>query len=317
MRKFLKGITFVAILIALLVFTSYVFSPKNNDRKSGMLESTAYAIMAEEKDTIDTLIIGDSESYSSFSPMQIWDEHGYTSYVCGTPGQQLYQSYDFLVKTLKTQKPKVVILEANCIYRKLTINQYVQFQIEQWIPLLKYHDRWKKLQPQDFYQPIDYTWQHDTKGYRYFKGIKSSKIRDYMKNRKKTKRIEKNNLYFLNKIRTLCDEENIKFVLINAPNLKNWNYEKHMGVQEYADKHGIDYVDMNLKNKEVGIDWLKDTRDQGDHLNFTGARKATRYLGQYLKEQNILMSHKNDKKYESWNECLKKYKKTIQEKVNK
>mgnify|MGYP003374420819 CR=1 FL=1 len=206
MRKFLKGITFVAILIALLVFTSYVFSPKNNDRKSGMLESTAYAIMAEEKDTIDTLIIGDSESYSSFSPMQIWDEHGYTSYVCGTPGQQLYQSYDFLVKTLKTQKPKVVILEANCIYRKLTINQYVQFQIEQWIPLLKYHDRWKKLQPQDFYQPIDYTWQHDTKGYRYFKGIKSSKIRDYMKNRKKTKRIEKNNLYFLNKIRTLCDE---------------------------------------------------------------------------------------------------------------
>ena len=317
MRKFLKGITFVAILIALLVFTSYVFSPKNNDRKSGMLESTAYAIMAEEKDTIDTLIIGDSESYSSFSPMQIWDEHGYTSYVCGTPGQQLYQSYDFLVKTLKTQKPKVVILEANCIYRKLTINQYVQFQIEQWIPLLKYRDRWKKLQPQDFYQPIDYTWQHDTKGYRYFKGIKSSKIRDYMKNRKKTKRIEKNNLYFLNKIRTLCDEENIKFVLINAPNLKNWNYEKHMGVQEYADKHGIDYVDMNLKNKEIGIDWLKDTRDQGDHLNFTGARKATRYLGQYLKEQNILMSHKNDKKYESWNECLKKYKKTIQEKVNK
>lgn len=317
MRKFLKGITFVAILVALLVFTSYVFSPKNNDRKSGMLQPTAYGILTEEKNTIDTLIIGDSESYSSFSPMQIWDEHGYTSYVCGTPGQQLYQSYDFLVKTLKTQKPKVVILEANCIYRKLTINQYVQFQIEQWIPLLKYHDRWKKLQPQDFYQPIDYTWQHDTKGYRYFKGIKSSKIRDYMKNRKKTKRIEKNNLYFLNKIRTLCDEENIKFVLINAPNLKNWNYEKHMGVQEYADKHGIDYVDMNLKNKEVGIDWLKDTRDQGDHLNFTGARKATRYLGQYLKEQNILMSHKNDKKYESWNECLKKYKKTIQEKVNK
>lgn len=314
MRKMLKGITFVAIFIALLVLSSYVFSPKNNDRKSGMIESTAYAIMAEKKGTIDTLIIGDSESYSSFSPIQIWEEHGYTSYVCGTPGQQLYQSYDFLKETLKTQKPKIVILEANSIYRKLTINQYVQFQIEQWIPLLKYHDRWKKIQPQDFYQPIDYTWQHDTKGYRYFKGVKSSKIRDYMKNRKKTKKIEKNNLYFLNKIRTLCEEENIKFVLINAPNLKNWNYEKHLGVQEYADKYGIDYVDMNLRNKEVSIDWLKDTRDHGDHLNFEGARKATRYLGQYLKEQNILKSHKNDKKYESWNECLKKYKKTIQRK---
>ncbi len=317
MRKFLKGITFVAILVALLVFTSYVFSPKNNDRKSGMLQPTAYGILTEEKNTIDTLIIGDSESYSSFSPMQIWEEHGYTSYVCGTPAQPLYQSYDFLVKTLKTQKPKVVILEANAIYRRIPLDKYLYFQCEEWLPILRYHDRWKKLQPQDFYQPIDYTWQHDMKGFRYQTGVKPSKTHDYMKDNKKRKKISRKNLYFLNQMRELCRNEGIQFVLVSSPSLKNWSYEKHMGVQEYADKHGIDYVDMNLKNKEVGIDWLKDTRDQGDHLNFTGARKATRYLGQYLKEQNILMSHKNDKKYESWNGCLKKYKKTIQEKVNK
>ena len=136
MRKFLKGITFVAILVALLVFTSYVFSPKNNDRKSGMLQPTAYGILTEEKNTIDTLIIGDSESYSSFSPMQIWEEHGYTSYVCGTPAQPLYQSYDFLVKTLKTQKPKVVILEANAIYRRIPLDKYLYFQCEEWLPIL-------------------------------------------------------------------------------------------------------------------------------------------------------------------------------------
>lgn len=311
MRKILKGITFVAIFIALLALTSYVFSPKNNDRKSGMLQPTAYGILTEEENTIDTLIIGDSESYSSFSPMQIWEEQGYTSYVCGTPAQQLYQSYDFLVKTLKTQKPKAVILEANAIYRKVPLDQYLYFQCEEWLPILRYHDRWKKLQPQDFSQPIDYTWQHDMKGFRYQTGVKSSKTHDYMKKSNRRKKISSKSLYFLDKIRNLCQEEGIEFMLVSVPSIKNWNYDKHMGVQVYADKHDIKYLDMNLKNKEIGIDWLKDTRDQGDHLNFQGARKATHYLGQYLKEQSILTSHKNDKKYESWNECLKKYKKAI------
>ena len=153
------------------------------------------------------------------------------------------------------------------------------------------------------------------KGFRYQTGVKPSKTHDYMKDNKKRKKISRKNLYFLNQMRELCRNEGIQFVLVSSPSLKNWSYEKHMGVQEYADKHGIDYVDMNLKNKEVGIDWLKDICDQGDHLNFTGARKATRYLGQYLKEQNILMSHKNDKKYESWNGCLKNIKKQFKKRL--
>lgn len=317
MRKILKGITFVSIFVLLLMITSYIFSPKNNDKKSGMLQATAYGILTEEKNTIDTLIIGDSESYSSISPMQLWEEYGYTSYVCGTPAQQLYQSYDFLQLTLKTQQPKIVILETNSIYRKLSLEKYLYYQCEQWLPILKYHNRWKQIKTQDFYQPIEYTWKHDMKGFRYQTGIKPSKVYDYMKDKKNMKNISPKNLYFLDKIRHLCEENDIQFILMSTPSLKNWNYDKHKGVQDYADKYNIEYIDMNLANKEIGIDWLKDTRDQGDHLNFKGACKATQYLGKYLNNQNILINHKNDKKYNSWNKCLQKYKAQTQSKKSK
>lgn len=307
MRKILKGITFVSIFIVLLVVTSYIFSPKNNDKKSGMQQASAYGILTEEKNTIDTLIIGDSESYSSISPMQLWKEHGYTSYVCGTPAQRLYQSYDFLQMSLKTQKPKIVVLEANAIYRKITINQYLSFRCEQMIPILKYHDRWKKIQKQDFIHPIEYTWKHNMKGFRYYTGIRPPKEYDYMKKKKRTKTISQENLYFLDKIRNLCLDNDIQFILMSAPSLKNWNYDKHMGIQEYAQKYHVQYIDMNLNNQNIGIDWSKDTRDKGDHLNYQGACKATKYLGQYLKNQNILTNHKKDKRYKHWNDNLQKY----------
>lgn len=314
MCKILKGITFISIFVVLLMITSYILSPKNNDRESGMLQPTAYGILTEDKNTIDTLIIGDSESYSSISPMQLWDEQGYTSYVCGTPSQPLYQSYEFLKTTLKTQKPKIVILEANALYRRLKLNNYVCYQAEQFIPVLKYHNRWKTIEPQDFYEPIEYTWENDMKGFRYQTGTKPSKVYDYMKKKKKEKNISPKNLYFLNKIRKLCEENDIQFVLMSVPSSKNWNHDKHKGVQKYANQYNIEYIDMNLLNDEIGIDWLKDTRDQGDHVNYNGACKVTHYLGNYLKKKNILTNHKNDKNYENWNVSLQKYKTKVNKK---
>ena len=44
-----------------------------------------------------------------------------------------------------------------------------------------------------------------------------------------------------------------------------------------------------------------DTVDKGDHLNLTGARKVTRYLGNYLKENYELPDHREEQSYREWN----------------
>ena len=78
-----------------------------------------------------------------------------------------------------------------------------------------------------------------------------------------------------------------------------------------ADEIGCDYVDMNVINDQIGIDWSKDTCDGGDHLNHAGAVKSTRFLIDYLSGLNILEDHRGDPDYKQWDECLEKYEKQV------
>ena len=49
------------------------------------------------------------------------------------------------------------------------------------------------------------------------------------------------------------------------------------------------------------FNWLTDTRDGGNHLNYNGAKKMTKYLGKYLIENYHLMDHRQDNAYNQWN----------------
>lgn len=53
-------------------------------------------IQKEQKDSIDMLVIGDSESMTSISPMELWKSTGITSYVCGQSAQRISESYYML-----------------------------------------------------------------------------------------------------------------------------------------------------------------------------------------------------------------------------
>lgn len=314
MKKIYKLIGCITCFLALIFILSYIVQPKNNDKESGMQQPTAYAFLSEKENTIDTFVVGDSLAYSSISAMKIWEDYGYTTYVGSTPSQPLYQSYDILKKAFQNQKPKMVILEGNAIYRKKDFYDYFSFEVEEKIPLLKYHNRWKSLTKEDFHSPVKYRWIHDLKGYRLYQGIKSAKYYDYMKEEEDSQKITKMNNYFLNKIHDLCKKNGSQFVIINAPSLKDWSYAKHKGVLEYANANNIEYIDMNLLNQQIQIDWLKDTRDKGEHLNHQGAIKVTEYLGKYLNQTGLFISHKEDKNYERWHESLVNYKKLLDKK---
>ena len=58
----------------------------------------------------------------------------------------------------------------------------------------------------------------------------------------------------------------------------------------------------------MGIDWEKDTRDGGNHLNFYGARKVSNYLGKYFSKKMKIENKKNKAEYSNWNDWLTKLK---------
>jgi hypothetical protein len=314
--KFLiKPILFIFIFGIITNILSYIFQPKNNSPEAGIMQSKARAILGEPENTIDFLMIGDSESYASYSPMEVYEEYGYTSYVMGGKAQKIYYLLEYLEEVLETQHPKYVILETNTIFRKLEINKKILAVLERKVPFIKYHNRWQSLKPNDFYSKIEYTTTTPIKGY-YYKDLTvapKKEIDDYMEKNNYSNVIPLEEKYYIKRIYDLCKENDIELILFKAPQASTWNYVRQKAVKELAKELDVEFIDAN-GIEEIGIDWNKDTRDGGDHVNYYGAKKVSKYIGKIFHEKGTLTDHREDPKYQSWNEDLIKYKQIIEDK---
>ena len=295
----------------LIVCASYLFSPKNNTAEAGMEEVSANGILAEAENTVDALVIGDSESYCAITPMQIWQEQGYTSYVCGTDAQTLDYSLTLYRRTLEKQSPKLVILETDAIYRDISESSACITEASNICAVFRYHNRWKSLNALDFTTTATYTNVNDYKGYVYNTKTDGCETRDYMAYTEKSAEISQRAREYVQKIKDLCDENGAQLLFLSTPSSYNWNYERHNGISALAAELECDYLDLNLESDALQIDWQTDTKDKGDHLNYYGAQKTTHYLANYLAQTGLLTDHRGDGRYESWDESLSKYEASV------
>ena len=311
-KRILAFFLFAVFLIAILLAASFVFMPKNNMSEFGMEEAQANGILGEKENTIDVLVLGDSESYSAITPMQIWKDAGYTAYVCGTSAQALNYTSVLLRRAFEKQQPKVVILETNAIYRKISSNQAVGTELANYFSVFQYHNRWKSLGLHDFTGKAKFTWTDDYKGYRYRTKVDPARQKEYMKPTDKAAGIPNLNIQYVREMKQFCDENGSRLVLVSTPSTVNWNFQRHNGIQKLANDIGCEYMDLNLMNDRIQIDWSKDTRDKGDHLNHFGAVKVSRFLSEYLKGTGLLTDHREDPAYAKWNDSLKKYETAVE-----
>ncbi|MCR4955564.1 MAG: SGNH/GDSL hydrolase family protein [Lachnospiraceae bacterium] len=305
MRKYGKNILFLAIL-ALLIYVpgkcmTSKFMVKNHlaNCKNGVHAN----LMVEPKNSLDVLIIGDSESYTTVSPMQLWRDYGITSYAAGQPGAKLSDSEKVLKTAMNKQTPKIVLLETNNLFRidrKETMSKdYISGFLYKHFKLLKEHNVWKS--------PLMEVRGKSYKGFHVSRKIKPYTGGDYMISANQKVKISNRNLNTLKNIKNICDKNGTQLILYSAPSPKNYNYDKHVRLAKVSKKMGVTYIDLNTKVRELGIDWYVDTRDKGDHLNLFGAGKTTDYLGTYLDYHFDFSDNDIDMNVKSWNKLLKKY----------
>ena len=238
-KRGIRILIFCLGLVLMLSVTSFIFVPKNTTEKHGMGEVTANGILGEKENTIDILVVGDSESFSSISPMQIWRDAGYTAYVSGTGGQTLDYSCLMVKRTFRSQSPKLVILETNAIYREISESKAMLTCLGEHFSIFRYHDRWKHIEWNDLRGDVNYTWTNDFKGFRHnevVEAVEENKVKNYMKESRDTADIPDGNIQYVKEIKQICDAHGAKLLLLSTPSTKNWNYAKHNGVKKVAEE---------------------------------------------------------------------------------
>lgn len=112
---------------------------------------------------------------------------------------------------------------------------------------------------------------------------------------------------YMESIQKLCYKKGAELLLVGTPSPVNCNYRRHNSISAYAESNSLDYLDMNLRLDEIGIDWETDSLDKGDHLNLSGAEKVTKYLGDYLEEHYELPDHRGEEEYKNWEKEAQEY----------
>lgn len=285
---------------------------------SEILEGALIEEYYREKTSHDVVFIGDCEVYDNFSPITLWENYGITSYIRGSAQQLIWQSYYLLEETLKYEKPKVVVFNILSMkydepqkeaYNRMTLDGMKlsgsklksikasmmedESLIEYVLPILRYHSRWNELKKED----LKYIFKKDKISHNgYLMRVDVKAVDSFPKGKKLPNyQFGENSYYYLDRMVELCKAYDIELVLIKAPSLyPYWYDEWEAQMEEYAEKHGLMYLNFLELVDEVGIDYSQDTYDAGLHLNVTGAEKLSAYFGKILKEVYDLEDKRDD-----------------------
>ncbi len=254
------------------------------------------------KNKVDIIAIGNSDLYSAVNPLQLWSEYGYTSYLCSYPKQNMALSYFCLNEILIPQRPKLIILEVDNFFENRgndKLESYLTDIYKLAKPLYKNSFMWNKVKDIPIHKRSYLNgYFYNTNTIPYYGDF------SYLyTNSNLPSKVSKHTTKYFPKIIEISKTYNIPLLLLSVPSANTWSYKKHDIVQKYADKYNIPFLDLNIEEgfRNYGFNWITDTRDGGNHLNYFGATKLTSYLGAYLKNNYSIPDHSLDPTFYEWN----------------
>lgn len=314
-KKIISVLLTLAIVCGILLAAGRLVEPKymGSVVEGGMIEEYYH----HPKDH-DVVFVGDCEVYENFSPQVLWDDYGISSYIRGGAEQLIWQSYYLMEDTLRYEKPKAFVFNVLSMefneprkeeYNRMTIDGMAwspakvgairasatggEHFLDYVFPILRYHSRWSDLTEDDF----NYFWSKPDVTHQGFlmrcdvkaaENVPAAKpLADYT--------FGDNAYSYLDKMRELCDRNDVQLILIKAPSLyPAWYPEWDQQIKDYAVKYDLHYYNFLEDTDEIGLDYSVDTYDAGLHLNLTGAEKLSKYFGNLLQTDCNIGSRRGD-----------------------
>lgn len=335
MRKnvkfFVSCFIFLCLLITLLNRMASLVERKDSYSK--------YQDFYEQEKEFDVLFLGTSHVIRGIFPMELWNDYGIVSYNMSNHAETLPETYWVLRNSLDYKTPKLVVID---LY-KIPLNEKIstdeetgellkeylhdymdsvplswtkiqaiwdllpaEHRLEFLFDFSMYHERWNVLGQGDFVKERSLE-----KGAEAYVGIVSTEEPE------KTpidNRMEEDTLgkQYLCKMIELCQERNIQVLLTYIPYGDITEEDRMWANSGYliAEQYGIPYE--NLLEVENLLDYEIDCSDRNSHLNISGGRKVTEYLGAYILENYQFPDRRNDEAYVDW---FSDYQKYMEEKI--
>lgn len=276
-------------------------------------ETTLSALYSEPADNVDVFIVGSSHVNAGYDPTQLWRDYGISAVNVYSWSQPMWISYHYILEGLKTQSPRVVVLDLNgMMYGNSTeqpqqtdqTNYLNSFSIDtglnlwrmagtvadcgidlrdpvEFLPLVHYHTRWKNLDEHALtYDP--HRDHYFNRGYGFLVEHTPCQPPVTQAAQAPTAPYERA-IEYLDKIVALSLQKQFSLVFVLAP------YAYQPGepaifhwLDDYAAAHDIPFYNYCTEDGErVGLDWATDFSD-ATHVNYLGAQKLTADLGAIL-----------------------------------
>ncbi len=332
-KRFLKIVTLAAaILIVIWVAQHYVMT--RLDAHQRRIEG----FYMEEKDSLDMIILGASETYNGYIPARAWEEYGITSYLYGYQANPVTLWSYQLKEIEKTQHPDILLIECNgAVYDERNLkdpaelrfmsddmpmsknkidlinDQAQESKLSYYFPILKYHAH--LIPGNGTVSKI----QLERQGFNIMRGAQarvggddiSDKVVD-VSGDDSVRELDPIADHALRAFLEQCQESDIKhIVFVRYPHIvTDYNYtrfQRYHKVKEIVEEYGFDYIDMDPLMDDMGLSFENDFLDC-EHMNLNGARKLTDYMVPYLMDRYQMTPRKQSEKVEKqWEESLEYY----------
>ncbi len=322
MRKFLQSVV-IAVSIVLFVMLAARFLR----RDEGFVKNHDFY---ETDEAYDVIYLGSSHAVMGVLPMEIWNEYGIPSFNLANSGQKLNGDYWILKNALEQKKPELVVLDACLVtfdqqWEGSTVNFLHEsldpmpltktkiaaildlipkdMQIAFFWPFSLYHSRWENVTSDYFISKVSYQ-KGAYENTDHMKPAVSSMQGLAVLERTQVDRTETVGKEYLRKAIVLCQEMNVPIVLTMIPFSGSGKELRYVNsVYEIAEEYGVPFLNgLEEDVVDPACDFLDST-----HLNSSGARKWSSFLGAYMKENYHLADRRVDPAYADWDECYRNY----------
>lgn len=311
----MKIICIIALFIISINIIPPFFKHKPTSTKTEILTKPIKEEMVGKKGSIDVLMIGNSSVYSGFNPLQLWKEHGYTSFAAAAPKQNMCLSYYTFKEIITVQSPKVLLLDISNLFETrgtTAIKENLQLAYTYSYPVFRDTNRWEEMKTKGVIQSKDKSLRLVARGYYYSnENVANTQAFNYMKENSEVEPLPTYTKTYLPKIMALAKENNISVIFTSIPCSTTWNTKRHNTAIKEAEKYNVEFIDMNLSHVLTDLNWNTNSRDGGNHLNYSGAKVVTKYIGNYLKQNHNLNDYRGNKNFVDWDEDYELFMKEI------